>query len=614
MSGSLPGDGLTLFAAGDSLDNCAATVNVNGGRIIFDVDKGFTLIGTVKEKSSVVFGKYNDKYTELVLPSAANPSLKVDSAQGQMIFAVTSSVNSVDTYSLVPIADATTKYGDIPYKYASKEYYPFVQFKIVGDSYQFLAADKDIFEDASPLMFTARSVNTAILLRSDVARTVTHSNLCHISGTLIIDLGGHTIDSSSGIGFSANVKKNVIISTVIFKNGTVIVKNNPFMTFASTFDTDKDGTHTFNITFDNIKFEYATSSSSKYIVSQFNNGIRSYNVNLTYNNCTFDLANAPNTAILFESGSSDEKGAANVVVNGGTVLNAKLNMLDFVKSNNSSSSVKFGKYEGSYIKLSSSSGTLASETFESVGGTALTFASNGILVEVGGCTHTNLGTWQSNGTQHWIVCSDCQTELQKANCSGGVATCTAKAVCSVCSTTYGTVNANNHAPSSNWTSENGKHYKVCNNGCQTRLDESGCSGGEATCDEKAKCQICLNEYGEKSDEHSYDNSCDTECNVCHITREVQHTYSSEWKHTDDKHWHECTCGVKNDEAEHEFGDWVKDDDEQTRACECGYKETKSLPKSNTSIIPIIVIVAIVVVVLGGSGFCAYYFLLRKNKR
>ena len=49
---------------------------------------------------------------------------------------------------------------------------------------------------------------------------------------------------------------------------------------------------------------------------------------------------------------------------------------------------------------------------------------------------------------------------------------------------------------------------------------------------------------------------------------VTHNYGTDWKTDADKHWHECSCGAKADEAEHEY------DDEQDTTCNvCGYERT-----------------------------------------
>ena len=53
----------------------------------------------------------------------------------------------------------------------------------------------------------------------------------------------------------------------------------------------------------------------------------------------------------------------------------------------------------------------------------------------------------------------------------------------------------NHQAANEWTQENDKHYHKCIYGCDTHLDETDCSGGTATCSKKATCTVCSNTYG-----------------------------------------------------------------------------------------------------------------------
>ncbi len=57
-----------------------------------------------------------------------------------------------------------------------------------------------------------------------------------------------------------------------------------------------------------------------------------------------------------------------------------------------------------------------------------------------------------------------------------------------------------HKVSEEWTSENGKHFHICENGCGKRFDEAECSGDKANCNAKAICEVCGNEYGETDNE------------------------------------------------------------------------------------------------------------------
>ena len=65
-----------------------------------------------------------------------------------------------------------------------------------------------------------------------------------------------------------------------------------------------------------------------------------------------------------------------------------------------------------------------------------------------------------------------------------------------------------------------------------------------------------------------------------------HSYGSEWKSDADKHWHECSCGAKAEEAAHTASNWILDtpataatDGTKHKECtECGYvMETGTIP-------------------------------------
>lgn len=60
------------------------------------------------------------------------------------------------------------------------------------------------------------------------------------------------------------------------------------------------------------------------------------------------------------------------------------------------------------------------------------------------CIH-NWGEWTSNGNgTHTRTCSNNSSHTETGNCSGGTATCTEKAVCEICNAAYGELNASNH--------------------------------------------------------------------------------------------------------------------------------------------------------------------------
>ena len=180
------------------------------------------------------------------------------------------------------------------------------------------------------------------------------------------------------------------------------------------------------------------------------------------------------------------------------------------------------------------------------------------------CAHDGDKTLQHDETHHWYVCGKCGAELDRAEHSGGTATCTAKAVCSTCQTAYGelgghtltkhdavdatctapgnveywhcsvcgknfsdpsgaaeidhvTVDALNH-DWGKWTSNgNGTHTRTCQRDSR-HTETENCSGGSATCTNAAICTSCGGSYG----------------------KELGHDWG-EWKNTGNAQQHTRTC-------------------------------------------------------------------------
>ena len=157
------------------------------------------------------------------------------------------------------------------------------------------------------------------------------------------------------------------------------------------------------------------------------------------------------------------------------------------------------------------------------------------------------GAWTSNGDgTHKRVCAHDAAHTETENCHGGTATCTHKAVCTVCGGEYGEMAAHSFTAekaeaqylksaatctekavyykscavcglsskgtadeatffSGNaldhdwgaWTSnEDGTHTRVCAHDA-AHTETENCHGGTATCTAKAVCEVCKAEYGEK---------------------------------------------------------------------------------------------------------------------
>lgn len=99
-----------------------------------------------------------------------------------------------------------------------------------------------------------------------------------------------------------------------------------------------------------------------------------------------------------------------------------------------------------------------------------------------------------NETQHQVKCESCGYKTEWENHTGGTATCTAKAVCSVCGESYGELAA--HVADSNYRYNADGHWTACAT-CGTPMsNQEAHTGGTADCQHKAVCDVCGQPYGE----------------------------------------------------------------------------------------------------------------------
>ena len=104
------------------------------------------------------------------------------------------------------------------------------------------------------------------------------------------------------------------------------------------------------------------------------------------------------------------------------------------------------------------------------------------------------GAWTpnyaSNGT-HTRRCKRCNAE-ETGSCSGGYADCTSLGMCYICGGSYyGGHDWGEWSP----INGNGTHTRSCTR-CP-EVDTASCTGGTATCSAKAICEVCGGKYGEK---------------------------------------------------------------------------------------------------------------------
>ena len=148
-----------------------------------------------------------------------------------------------------------------------------------------------------------------------------------------------------------------------------------------------------------------------------------------------------------------------------------------------------------------------------------------------------------NETQHQVKCESCGYKTEWENHTGGTATCTAKAVCSVCGESYGELAA--HVADSNYKYNADGHWTACDT-CGTPMsNQEAHAGGTADCQHKAVCDVCGQPYGELDASN--------------------HTGGIRWAQTAETHqaFYLCCGAAAGTEANHSWND-------ESVCTECGY--------------------------------------------
>lgn len=148
-----------------------------------------------------------------------------------------------------------------------------------------------------------------------------------------------------------------------------------------------------------------------------------------------------------------------------------------------------------------------------------------------------------NETQHQVKCESCGYKTEWENHTGGTATCTAKAVCSVCGESYGELAA--HVADSTYKYNSEGHWTACAT-CGTPMsNQEAHTGGTADCQHKAVCDVCGQPYGELDASN--------------------HTGGIRWVQTAETHqaFYLCCGAAAGAEANHSWND-------ESVCTECGY--------------------------------------------
>lgn len=137
-----------------------------------------------------------------------------------------------------------------------------------------------------------------------------------------------------------------------------------------------------------------------------------------------------------------------------------------------------------------------------------------------------------------------------------------------------------------WTATVDTHSRSCtvcqkeesgNHGFTERVEQAPtCKDTGLVADYCPTCEYIVYEVLPKLTTHTYDNACDPECNVCGLTREIEHKYQ-QWRTKGvSGHWYACSiCADKGEYEKHVPGPAATEEKDQI-CLVCGYVMTPKL--------------------------------------
>ena len=398
--------GSQLFKFNESTSKGAIIQNVriNGGTIIkSSYAKGslYTL-GTAEGRvDSVTFGKYDNHYTKLALPTGVAPAAdnfaaSDESVLGTLVWAKTGTdvikENEKDIYELTCL---TTKYGTIPSSLASIADYPFVVFKFNNGTLEEVSGyaklmgvstNDGAFHYAKKHLETnewnaesgyAGQKTAVIFQRCDYTTLAgeVYENMAQVRGVVTYDLNGYKLSQNKTKAISIfkfgtkpwNVSGRAPIFPTTFNiiNGNIEIYSAALMTLQMTPCSNVGysiNNKIYTINYENVTFGLADGATATNMFFSYWAGSKNTNdpdpmapYFVNFNGCTFDLtSNVPAKNFrLFNIAPISTNYICNTVSVNGGVIKTKYwdNYIAVANSGTFGSTLSFGKYNGSYTAL-----------------------------------------------------------------------------------------------------------------------------------------------------------------------------------------------------------------------------------------------------------------------
>ena len=309
-----------MFLAGYSSSDTYLTTNltVRGGTFTLDSFNQKYFVSEQKGGTATILPGKDGKLPVLYVPTGTAMSGTAYRGESENLYLVEYANGEV--YDEYRVESLVTTYGAIAYENSSRVDYPFISFADKGTgSYTYFGKTADFFKNGG-MEWDIRDkgyASVVVLMRRDFNATNNNSNLGMNPNELIIDLGGFTLTATHSNGAITAYAKGTGTSTIIIKNGTVLLGARPFMTFESN---SAGAGKIFNVTFDNLRFEYGSGATAT-APYRFTNTVGAFTINMSIKDCAFDFSSSrPEKITLFITKDSNAKTTFNTDVIGGKII------------------------------------------------------------------------------------------------------------------------------------------------------------------------------------------------------------------------------------------------------------------------------------------------------
>ena len=340
---------MTVFAVADGNNVLNVDVRINGGEFITANLSNVNIYnGTVNDSLIIGYGSDGELPT-LTSKGGYEPFTETFITEDGRKVCFTNIEGEADKYELT-VSEIETPYGIIPGTYRDVSKYPFAVFlngNFVG-AFEYFGRD-----NAPSALSNSKVAGSVILMRRNFTYSESQYNNLSQTHGLTVDLGGFTFTSSDRVMFSAQ-KKTANDTAVTVKNGTVILGSKALMALSS-WDPATGGWEAytggngFNFTFDKVNITLADGATTNDVIcfNSFDEADPTQFLNLTFNNCVFDLGAVSHALSFFDFSDAHCKSTA--VINGGKIISSgsELTLADITNANELSS-LTFAKGEDGY--------------------------------------------------------------------------------------------------------------------------------------------------------------------------------------------------------------------------------------------------------------------------